>query len=108
MGNTFSQSENVNIIHMSSDVVFLTKSKTKQSEKERSFLLCKKKDIVRKETICFNLLFIFRNNILSNLDNLVLQSKTCISVGFPPEIFVFPSFSLRENLVFASQKLRKT
>ena len=59
VASAFSLCEDVNIIHMSSDVVFLTESKTKQSEKERSFLLCKKKDIVRKEAICFNLLFIF-------------------------------------------------
>ena len=51
VAGTFSQSENVNTIYVSSDVVFLTKSKTKQSEKERSFLLCKKEDIVKKNIL---------------------------------------------------------
>ena len=48
----FSLCKNVNTIYVFSDVVFLTKSKTKQSEKERSFLLCKKENIVKKETLC--------------------------------------------------------
>ena len=48
MGSTFSQNENVKTIYVFGDVVFLTKSKTKQSEKERSFLLCKKETLCKK------------------------------------------------------------
>ena len=72
MASAFLQNENVNTIYVFSDVVFLTKSKTKQSEKKRGFLLRKKEDIVKKETLCKKanrLLFYKIFNFLQNKIN---------------------------------------